>query len=172
MTTTALLDSPTEPQLQSPPCPHFGPCGGCQLQNLTYEAQLEQKRNRLADLLRGANLTLPEIQLHPRRESHASGDPAPSVAAARLPQSRPLHPCGIPQRASRRLHLRRPRRRCDAARRAGSARRSRRDTARPSASRRAVRVPADHAVSDLSGHPLESHRSLPRRGQLAIHHLD
>ena len=65
MTTTALLDSPTEPQLQSPPCPHFGPCGGCQLQNLTYEAQLEQKRNRLADLLHGANLTLPEIQLHP-----------------------------------------------------------------------------------------------------------
>ena len=61
MTTTAQLASPTELQRQTPPCPHFGPCGGCQLQNLTYEAQLEQKQARLRDLLQQAGLSFPEI---------------------------------------------------------------------------------------------------------------
>jgi 23S rRNA (uracil1939-C5)-methyltransferase len=48
-----------------PPCPHFGPCGGCQLQDLTYSAQLARKAEQLRALLSTASLELPELQLHP-----------------------------------------------------------------------------------------------------------
>lgn len=34
-----------------PVCEHFGPCGGCTLQNLAYEAQLAAKQRQVADLL-------------------------------------------------------------------------------------------------------------------------
>ncbi len=34
-----------------PICPYFGRCGGCQLMHLSYEKQLEAKRNRVADAL-------------------------------------------------------------------------------------------------------------------------
>lgn len=42
----------------SPPCPYFGTCGGCQLQHLLYDSQLEYKRQSLQDALqRQAHLT-------------------------------------------------------------------------------------------------------------------
>jgi 23S rRNA (uracil1939-C5)-methyltransferase len=40
------------PNRQEPPCPHFGSCGGCDLQHLTYEAQLASKQEILRDALR------------------------------------------------------------------------------------------------------------------------
>ena len=45
-----------------PRCPHFGPCGGCQLQHLPYPAQLAHKQRLLLDLL--ADLPLPPLQTH------------------------------------------------------------------------------------------------------------
>jgi len=47
------------------PCPHFGPCGGCQYQDVAYAEQLLGKRDLLADTLRSAGLgELPEIVVH------------------------------------------------------------------------------------------------------------
>ena len=37
---------------RSPDCPYFGPCGGCQLQNVEYEDQLRQKQSWLAETMR------------------------------------------------------------------------------------------------------------------------
>lgn len=38
-------------QRQTPPCPYFGTCGGCDFQQLTYEAQLEAKVAIIRDSL-------------------------------------------------------------------------------------------------------------------------
>ncbi|PRW45128.1 tRNA (uracil-5-)-methyltransferase-like protein A [Chlorella sorokiniana] len=43
------------------PCQHFGPCGGCSLQSLQYEAQLAAKQRQVADLLR-RTAGLPDAQ--------------------------------------------------------------------------------------------------------------
>ena len=50
-----------------PPCPYFGACGGCDLQQLNYEAQLEAKKEMIRDCLRRiAHIEqLPEISITP-----------------------------------------------------------------------------------------------------------
>jgi 23S rRNA (uracil1939-C5)-methyltransferase len=49
----------------TPRCPHFGPCGGCQYQDLDYAEQLRLKRATLEDLLQQAAVQSPrEIAIH------------------------------------------------------------------------------------------------------------
>jgi 23S rRNA (uracil1939-C5)-methyltransferase len=40
--------------MATPLCRHFGPCGGCDWQHLSYTEQLDRKRAQLADLLRAS----------------------------------------------------------------------------------------------------------------------
>jgi 23S rRNA (uracil1939-C5)-methyltransferase len=47
-----------------PRCPHFGPCGGCQDQDLDYAEQLRLKRARLETLLQQASIDAPAIAVH------------------------------------------------------------------------------------------------------------
>lgn len=60
------IDEPS-PHRVTPPCPHFGGCGGCQYQHAAYEHQLEIKRDILRENLRRiAKLELQcEVELHP-----------------------------------------------------------------------------------------------------------
>ena len=39
------------PSRREPPCQYFGDCGGCQLQHITYESQLESKIGFVRDAL-------------------------------------------------------------------------------------------------------------------------
>ncbi|MGB9907170.1 MAG: 23S rRNA (uracil(1939)-C(5))-methyltransferase RlmD [Candidatus Saccharicenans sp.] len=39
------------PARQQAPCPHFGPCGGCAFQDLSYAEQLRQKQHYLLEVL-------------------------------------------------------------------------------------------------------------------------
>jgi 23S rRNA (uracil1939-C5)-methyltransferase len=60
------------PSRRTPPCPYFGPCGGCQIQQVEYAAQLEAKESFVRDALsRIARVEAPEaFRLHaaPDRE--------------------------------------------------------------------------------------------------------
>ena len=47
----------------TPPCEHFGVCGGCKWQNLDYEAQLRYKQKEiLHNLTHLSGMKLPEIE--------------------------------------------------------------------------------------------------------------
>ena len=49
-----------------PPCPYFGRCGGCDFQQLTYQAQIEAKVEIIRDCLhRIAKIEAPEIPITP-----------------------------------------------------------------------------------------------------------
>ena len=50
----AVIEEILEPSRarRAAPCPHFGDCGGCQLQHITYEAQLEAKAGFVRDALK------------------------------------------------------------------------------------------------------------------------
>jgi 23S rRNA (uracil1939-C5)-methyltransferase len=49
----AVIDQILEPSpsRREPPCQYFGDCGGCQLQHITYDAQLESKTGFVRDAL-------------------------------------------------------------------------------------------------------------------------
>ncbi len=55
----------TLPERTEAPCPHFGLCGGCQIQHVPYDAQLIGKRAMLINVLQAAGIrNLPEITTH------------------------------------------------------------------------------------------------------------
>jgi 23S rRNA (uracil1939-C5)-methyltransferase len=69
-----------------PPCPYFGLCGGCDFQQLTYEAQLHAKVEIIQDCLhRIARIETPlDIIIHPSTEWHYRARALWQVAAKRL----------------------------------------------------------------------------------------
>lgn len=52
------------PDRVAAPCPHFGPCGGCQWQSASYPAQLRWKQEIVADQLRFVG-RLPDVDVRP-----------------------------------------------------------------------------------------------------------
>ena len=55
------------PERIAPPCPYFGRCGGCDFQQLKYEAQLAAKKEIIRDCLRriGGIEEIPDFQITP-----------------------------------------------------------------------------------------------------------
>lgn len=50
------------PQRVHAPCPHFGVCGGCTVQHLSYQGQLQMKHNNVISAYRSAGLTTDIVQ--------------------------------------------------------------------------------------------------------------
>ena len=60
------------PDRVEPPCPYYGECTGCQWQHLSYEAQLQIKREKVIDALqRVGDLVDPNVsEVNPSRDQH------------------------------------------------------------------------------------------------------
>jgi len=60
------LERPS-PQRITPQCPHFGPCGGCELQHLAYPTQVSWKQTLLVETLQhlGGLKSLPPVRVVP-----------------------------------------------------------------------------------------------------------
>lgn len=57
------------PQRQTPPCPVFGRCGGCDWQHVPYSLQWETKVNGVQEALRRFKVPVPSLlQLYPARQ--------------------------------------------------------------------------------------------------------
>ncbi|SDF52090.1 23S rRNA (uracil(1939)-C(5))-methyltransferase RlmD [Terriglobus roseus] len=55
----------TMPQRVAALCPHFGQCGGCQLQDVPYEHQLIAKQAMLIDVLHASGIpSVPAVEVH------------------------------------------------------------------------------------------------------------
>jgi len=106
------------PDRVAPPCPHFGDCGGCQLQHIAYEAQLRHKAAIVRDSLSRIG-GLPDIEIaktlgmdHPwryrgRADYHAqlgpSGDLVLGFARHHTHDIVPLQECRIQHPLSERI---------------------------------------------------------------------
>lgn len=55
----------TSPNRVTPPCPHFGTCGGCDLQHLRPEVQIQAKQRILAEQFAHIGKVQPETWLEP-----------------------------------------------------------------------------------------------------------
>lgn len=62
--TVAVIKNPN-PERQTPPCAHFGVCGGCSLQHWQADGQIAFKQTMLAELLQHQAHTQPEHWLEP-----------------------------------------------------------------------------------------------------------
>lgn len=62
--TLTVLQNPN-PMRQTPPCPHFGVCGGCSLQHWQADGQIKFKQSVLAELLHHQANTAPKYWLDP-----------------------------------------------------------------------------------------------------------
>lgn len=69
------------PFRRTPPCPHFGPCGGCSLQHLAPPSYRNWKRDRVARALYGAEPGLKEA-LEQATKTDGEAPPLPSPAAS------------------------------------------------------------------------------------------
>lgn len=59
----------SSPGRQVPDCPHYPACGGCDFRHITYEEELQAKRQRVEDALRrigGADIAVTEILASPQ----------------------------------------------------------------------------------------------------------
>lgn len=54
----------TNPQRVDPPCPIYDQCGGCQLQHMSYEGQLDHKQKSVKETLARFG-GLPDVSVHP-----------------------------------------------------------------------------------------------------------
>ena len=70
----------SSPGRQVPDCPHYPACGGCDFRHLTYEEELEAKRQRVEDALRrigGADVSFTEILASPQTEGYRNKSQIP-----------------------------------------------------------------------------------------------